>query len=466
MATPGGGAKRETWGSKFAFVLAAAGSAVGLGNIWRFPTETGENGGAAFVVIYLICVIVVGLPIMLCELILGRRSQRNPVGAFDAIAPGTSWKAVGGMGVVTGLAILSYYAVVAGWTLGYVYKIIAGDFSGESDSAAVAGQFGEFVGNPVAVIVCLVLFMALTVVVVAGGVRAGIERWTKVLMPVLFVMLVLLVIRSVTLDGAAEGLRFYLEPDLSQITLSTVIAALGQAFFSLSLGMGAMITYGSYLSKKEDLISAGVMVMIADTSVALLAGFAIFPALFTVEGLEPTAGAGLIFVVLPNVFNQIPLGMIFGAAFFGLLCIAALTSTVSLLEVVAAYLIDERGWSRLKATTLTGAFCTVLAIPSALSAGASDSLTRIYQADGSWKGFLDLFDTIFGNIMLVAGGLLIAIFVGWRMGLDQARDELEEGRGRFSLFSLWAVLVKFVCPLALLMLLGQFILTTIRSLGG
>lgn len=465
MASPHGGAKREIWGSKFAFVLAAAGSAVGLGNIWRFPTTVGENGGAAFVVIYLLCVLVVGLPVMLCELILGRRSKRNPVGAFEHVAPGSPWKAVGGVGVVTGLAILSYYSVVAGWTLGYVYKIVAGHFSGETDPEAVAGQFGDFVSSPLAVIVCTTLFMGLTVTVVAGGVRSGIERWTKILMPLLFFMLVLLVLRSVTLEGASEGLRFYLEPDLSQITLSTVIAALGQAFFSLSLGMGAIITYGSYISKKDDLVSAGIMVLIADTTVALMAGFAIFPALFTVEGLEPTAGAGLIFVVLPNVFNQIPLGMLFGALFFGLLCIAALTSTVSLLEVVAAYLIDERKWSRLKATTLTGLFCLVLAIPSALSTGASSTLSALYRAEGGSKGFLDLMDLVFGNVLLVVGGMLIAVFVGWRMGLGEARKELEEGRGRFSLFSLWAVLVKYVCPLALLALLAQFVITTIRSLG-
>lgn len=456
-------AKREMWGSRLAFVMAAAGSAVGLGNIWRFPTVTGENGGAAFVVLYLACVFFVGLPIMWCELVMGRRSKRNPVGAFSVLAPGSAWKAVGGFQVIGGMAILSYYSVVAGWTIGYACKTLRGDFAGEITTDAVAGQFDAFVGNSFYTILCLGIFVLLTVMIVAGGVRSGIERWTKILMPALFIMLILVVVRSVTLPGASEGLAFYLLPDLSAITPSTVVSALGQAFFSLSLGMGVMITYGSYIQDSDDLVMAGIFVALADTLVALLAGFAIFPALFAVGGLEPTEGAGLVFVVLPNVFHSIPLGNLFGTVFFVLLVVAALTSTVSLLEVVTSYLVDEVRWSRAKAVCLSGLLCFLFGIPSALSTGAWEPLTKLYFMGGKDKGFLDLMDFLFGNVALMVGGLLIAIFVSWRMGMAVAKDEIEKGRGSFSLFRVWAILIRYLCPIAVVVILVHYIWTQIAG---
>lgn len=450
---------RETWGSRAAFVLAAAGSAVGLGNVWRFPTVTGENGGAAFVAVYLLCVVLVGLPVMWCELVLGRRTKRGPVGAFGALSRSKGWKLGGGVQVLGGLMILSYYSVVAGWTLGYTYKTIMGDFSAALTPDQIENEFNAFVANPAATIACLAIFMALTVLIVIGGVRSGIERWTKILMPLLFIMLVLVVIRSLTLEGAGEGLEFYMWPDLSKIRPATVVAALGQAFFSLSLGMGAIITYGSYISDKDDLVNAGVMVGIADTSVALLAGFAIFPALFAVGGLEPTEGAGLIFVVLPNVFHSIPLGTAFGSVFFVLLVVAALTSTVSLLEVVTSYLVDELRWSRVRAVLLTAGVCFALGIPSALSSGANEALSGLVTIRGEDTGFLALMDLFFGNVMLLVSGLVISLFVSWRMGLAIAKEEIEKGRGSFSLFKVWAVLVRYLCPLALLVLLVHYIWT-------
>ncbi|MFB3068555.1 MAG: sodium-dependent transporter, partial [Acidobacteriota bacterium] len=336
---------RGHWGSKVGFILAASGSAIGLGNIWRFPTMTGQNGGAAFVLIYLGCVLLIGVPVMIAELSIGRRTGSDPVGAFKALAPKTWWKAVGALGVLTGFMILSAYSVVAGWTLEYIWILLSGQFSGV-DAETIGSIFNEFIADGPSVILCHFLFMAATIWIVSGGIEGGIEKATKILMPVMVVLLLLLVLRAVTLPGAQAGLSFYLKPDFSKVDLSVVRSALAHAFFTLSLGMGAMITYGSYISRSDNLVSSAIYVSLADTLIAFLAGFAIFPALFSVPGLSPEQGAGLIFLVLPNIFNAIPLGQLFGTAFFFLLAIAALTSTISLLEVVVAYFIDQRGWQR------------------------------------------------------------------------------------------------------------------------
>jgi NSS family neurotransmitter:Na+ symporter len=294
--------QRDTWGSKVAFILAAAGSAIGLGNIWGFPTVAGQNGGAAFLLIYLAAVALIGAPVMLAELIVGRRTQRNPVGAFKALAPGSAWVVVGGLGVLTGIMILSFYSVIAGWTLAYIFKTLAGTFGPETDTGAI---FDQLAGGALPAISWHLLFMIITILVVLGGVRDGIERWTKVLMPVLFVLLVLLAVRAVTLSGATAGLEFYLRPDFSKVTGTVVLAAIGQAFFSLSLGMGAMITYGSYVSRRDDLVSSAGWVTAADTTIAILAGLIIFPTLFH-AGLEPGAGGpGMVFVVLTSLLSSI-----------------------------------------------------------------------------------------------------------------------------------------------------------------
>ena len=444
---PATGQPRDTWGSKAAFILAAAGSAIGLGNIWGFPTVAGQNGGAAFLLIYLVAVAFIGAPVMLAELIVGRKTGRNPVGAFKALAPRTAWVFVGGLGVLTGLAILSFYSVIAGWTMSYIFKSAIGTFGPEADTAAI---FAEVAGNPIRAIGWHLGFMALTIYVVLGGVRDGIERWTKVLMPVLFVLLVALAVRAVTLSGAAEGLEFYFKPDFSKVNGSVVLAAIGQAFFSLSLGMGAMITYGSYVSKRDDLVSSAAWVTAFDTSIAILAGLIIFPTLFH-AGLEPgVGGPGMVFVVLTSLLSSIPPapwgGIVFGTGFFMLLGIAALTSSVSLLEVPTSWAVDERGWSRKRAALLLGAIAFLLGIPSALANGAVPWLTTL---PGVGTDFLSFLFTLFGQYSLVIGALLISLFVGWVWGVQAAGEEVRENDGKFPLGRLWAFLIRFICPIAI-----------------
>jgi NSS family neurotransmitter:Na+ symporter len=448
-------ATRDTWGSKTAFILAAAGSAIGLGNIWGFPTVAGQNGGAAFLAIYLVCVTFIGAPVMLAELILGRRTRRNPVGAFKALAPRSAWVVVGGLGVLTGMVILSFYTVIAGWTLAYIVKTITGAFTAGADTAAI---FGHVAGDPGPAIGWHLAFMALTVVVVLGGVRKGIERWTSVLMPMLFLLLVLLAIRAVTLPGAAEGLEFYFKPDLSKISVGVILAAMGQAFFSLSLGMGAMITYGSYVSKRDDLVSSAAWVVGSDTLIAFLAGLIIFPTLFS-AGLQPgQGGPGMVFVVLPSLFASMPPqpwgGVVFGTGFFVLLAIAGLTSSVSLLEVCASWLIDERGVGRHKAAILLGSIAFVIGIPSALANGAVGWLSNLPRIGMDFLSFLFL---LFGQYSLVLGALLISIFIGWVWGIRNAGDEVRANDGEFPLGRLWSVLIRYVCPVAIVLILGSLI---------
>ncbi|MCL7972693.1 MAG: sodium-dependent transporter [marine benthic group bacterium] len=452
---PSTGKPRDTWGSKAAFVLAAAGSAIGLGNIWGFPTVAGQNGGAAFLLIYLVAVALIGAPVMLAELIVGRRTQRNPVGAFKALAPGSFWVVVGGLGVFTGIIILSFYSVIAGWTLSYIFKTIAGTFQAGVDTEAI---FNELAGNAVPAISWHLLFICITIYVVLGGVRDGIERWTKVLMPVLFALLVLLAIRAVTLSGAEAGLSFYLKPDFSKVTGAVVLSAIGQAFFSLSLGMGAMITYGSYVSKRDDLVSSAAWVTFADTTIAILAGLIIFPTLFH-AGLEPGAGGpGMVFVVLTSLLSSIPPapygGVIFGTGFFMLLGIAALTSSVSLLEVVTSWAVDERGMSRRKAAISLGLIAFVIGVPSALANGAVSWLTEI---PGIGMDFLSFLFMLFGQYSLVIGALLISLFVGWVWGVKAAGEEVRENDGEFPLGRTWAFLIRFVAPSAIVAILVKML---------
>lgn len=455
-APPGGGTvARDTWGSKLAFVLAAAGSAIGLGNIWGFPTVASQNGGAAFLVVYLLAVALIGAPVMLAELIIGRRTQRNPVGAFRALAPGSAWVAVGGLGVLTGVMILSFYSVIAGWTLAYVVKAITGTFTADTDTATI---FGHVAGDAVPAIGWHLVFMIITVGVVLGGVRKGIERWTKILMPALFAILLLLVIRAVTLPGASMGLDFYLKPDFSALSVNTVLAAIGQAFFSLSLGMGAMITYGSYISRKDDLVSSAAWVTGFDTLIAIMAGLIIFPTLFS-AGLEPgTGGPGMVFVVLTSLLASIPPapmgGVIFGTLFFMLLAIAALTSSVSLLEVASAWLIDEQKIPRKRAAITIGAVAFVIGIPSALANGAVDWLSSV---PGAGMDFLSLLFTLFGQYSLVIGALLISVFIAWVWGVRQAGEEVRANDGKFPLGRTWAVLIRYLAPLAIVAILVQLV---------
>ncbi len=446
---------RGLWQSKIGFIFAAAGSAIGLGNIWRFPYVVGENGGAAFVLLYIFFIIVIGLPVMISELAIGRRTRRNPFGAFHTLAPRGAWKYVGGLGVLTGTLILSFYSVIAGFTLGYFIKIIAGDFNTINHVTESEQIFSAFSSNPFYVISLTFIFVVITALIVIKGISSGIERWSKIFMPLLFILLALLVIRSVTLKGAGAGLDFYLNPDFSSMKVGTIIMALGQALFSLSLGGGGMMTYGSYLSKKDNLVSSAGYIAGFDTIIAIMSGFIIFPALFALGG-DPSGGPGLIFVTIPSIFIEMPGGMIFGASIFLLLAIASLTTTISLLEIPVAYLVDEKGYSRKKATVLAAIFIVAFALPSALSLGASNWFTHLPYLH---MGFLDLIVVVFANYSLVTGALLIAVFVGYKWGIKAALGEIRQENTVFRYHRAWSFLIRYICPLAIISILGYIVIT-------
>ncbi len=448
MAT--GKTRREHWGSKIGFILAASGSAIGLGNIWRFPYVTGANGGGAFLFIYLLFVFLIGLPVMLVELSIGRHGKKNPVGAIKKISPDSKWSFVGYLGVITGIGILSYYLVVAGWTLGYFFKSLAYSLN--------KVHFSQFVTNAPTQSLFFVLFLALTAFVVAGGISDGIEKMTKILMPILFFLMILLIVRSMTLENSMNGLKFFIIPDFSKVTGKTFIYALGQAFFSLSLGMGAMITYGSYIDDNSNLVSSGFYVVFFDTLIAVMAGFIIFPA---IGGAPSKSGPGLVFVVLKNIFLKMPMGELVAIIFFALLAIAALTSTVSLMEVAVSYLIDEKGFGRKKAVFLTSLITLLWGIPSLLSLGAVPSLTKIYKG----MGFLDLMDFIFGNVSLTLGSLLLCLFIIFVWKFKNAEVELTRGFEKFKNFSiLWKISIGILAPLAISIVM-IYILITGETLG-
>ena len=454
------GSDRGKWGSKIGFILAASGSAVGLGNIWRFPYTTGQNGGALFVFFYILSVIFIALPVLVAEAALGRHTGKNPVGAFKAIKPKGPWKLVGYLGVFTGVMILSYYTVIAGWTLGYFFKAVTGKF--QQMTKANSGEvFTGFTGDIFLQIVLLAAFLFLTYYVVSRGVSSGIEKYSKILMPGLLVILTLLLVRALTLEGAGKGLEFYLKPDFSKLNFQVVIGAMGQAFFSMSLGMGAMITYGSYLGKDENIPSATVWVAVFDTFIAVMAGFIIFPAIFS-QGMDPAGGPGLVFNILPVIFANMPGGIIFGPIFFLLLIIAALTSTISLLEVASAYCIDEKKWSRKKSATLMTILTFLFGIPSVLSFSDIPFFKKLPLVN---MGFLDFWDLVWGNLSLSIGAFFIAIFVGYVWKTSNALKEVTQGQhkqaGKFSTTIypiLWTAAVKYLCPLLIvLILLGYFL---------
>lgn len=434
-----GGNKRENWGSRFGFIMAAAGSAVGLGNIWRFPYLAGQNGGGAFLVIYLGFVLVIGLSIMLAEFTLGRRTSLAAVGAYKKIDGRFTFAGV--IGVLSAFFIMGFYPVVGGWASAYIFKSFTGLLSG---AVPIGDAFGAFIENPLVPLLWMLGFLVLNITIVAKGIAGGIEKAGKILMPTLIVLLALISIRSMTLPGAGSGLTFLFKPVWSSVTGETLLAALGQAFFSLSLGMGCMITYGSYINKQENLVTSALTVTLLDTSIAILAGLAIFPALFA-YGMEPTAGPGLVFVVVPQIFAEMGgLGPIFSTIFFIALTVAALTSSVSLLEVVVAYLIDERKIERKKAVSLTGIIMVFTGILSSLSMGLMSGV-KVFGV-----GFFDFFDIITDKIFMAIGGLLLAVFVGWFMNKEDLKAELtNEGTIKFGLFEVWYNLIKYVIPVAI-----------------
>ena len=444
--------QRENWTSNLGFVLAAAGSAIGLGNIWRFPFMVGTNGGAAFFLVYAVAILIIGFPVLVAEMSIGRSTQRNPVGAFKELAPdNTPWFIVGGMGVLAGFLILSYYSVVAGWSMSYIFKALSG-FEAGTDFAAMFSQHTTGIAIP---IFWHAAFMAITISIIRLGVVDGIQKATKILMPVLLGILVILIVRSVTLEGAMEGLSFYLKPDFSKITVQTITDALGQAFFTLSLGMGAMLTYGSYLSKDENITDNAIYVIVFNTAIAIMAGFSIFPAVFALD-YSPSAGAGLTFITLPGVFANMPFGTIFGVLFFILLTIAALTSAISLLEVVVAYFVDEKDMERKKASTIMGIIIFIVGIPTIL--GFS-----------SWSGFsflgMDIFGTydwVANNILLPGGGLLLSIFAGYVWGSDKLNEEANDSNSLVKIGTKYNFVLKYIVPIVIGFIM---ILNIVKSVG-
>lgn len=440
--------ERDGFGSRFGVLVAVAGSAVGLGNLWRFPYLVGTNGGAAFIILYLAFVILICLPIMFSEFIIGRRGQSNAFGSVKKIVPKSGWLSIGAISVIASIFILSFYSVVGGWTIEYIFKSFSANFL-TADSSSLSTQFSGFSQSQFMPVVMHLLFLGITALIVVAGVKNGIERYSKILMPVLFFLVLLLAIRSLTLSGAYTGVEFLFKPDFSKITSKAALAALGQAFFSLSLGMGCIITYGSYVNKKENLFKISFMSAAADTGFAILAGLAVIPAVFAF-GISPGEGPSLVFITLPQVFAQLPFGQIVAAAFFFILLIAALTSSISLLEVVVAFCCEELKWSRLFSVIVTFIVVGIFGSFSSLSQGVLSHITVF------GKTFFDFFDYTSSNILLPIGGLLVVLLVGWRMKRSHVLDELTSG-GTITvkpiMFAIIYFLIRFVAPIAIITVL-------------
>lgn len=451
--------KRGRFSNRLGFVAAAAGSAVGLGNIWKFPYETGENGGAAFLLIYLICTIAIGFPVMISEIALGRKAQTDAYGAYNKLG-NRKWGLIGAFGILCGIMILSFYNVVAGWAFGYFVQIVFGDLLsvGLDDYSA---HFGAYVADFWDNLIFSFAFMILTGLIVVRGIKDGIETASKFFMPLLFLILIGLIIYAMTLNNAMEGIKFYLLPDFSAINIKTVYSALGQAFFSLSLGMGALITYGSYIKKKENIVKSAAVVTLADVSVAFLAGLLIFPLVFS-QGQQPTEGPGLVFVALPKIFHEMGpfMGKFVGGSFFLLLCFAALTSTISLLEVPVAYLVDEKKLPRKRVVFGLALFIFIIGLPSMLSQGAVPFFTNFMFYEGGNKTFLDVISDMFSEVGLPLGGFMLTVFIGFKWKTKNLSLEISKGNPGYEgsfLEKFVNIVITTVCPL----LLGLIFVVTV-----
>ncbi len=445
--------ERGNFGTKIGIILATAGSAVGLGNVWRFPYMAGENGGAAFIVLYFGCILLLGIPGMVSEFIVGRHAQSNAYRAYGKMG-GRPWRLVGILGILTSTIILGFYAVVAGWCLQYLFASVAGQLSG--DAAYVQNYFQTFSTDPVKPCLWGVGFVLLTHLVVVRGVQQGIERASKILMPLLLILLVVIVVASCLLPGAMDGVRFLLLPDFSKVTHSVLLEALGQAFFSLSLGTACLCTYASYFSRKTNLLRSATQIALLDTVIAILAGLMIFPAAFSV-GVNPDSGPSLIFITLPNVFQQafsaVPVvGYVIGILFYALLVFAALTSTISMHEIGTAFFHEELHLSRPKAAWILTVVCSVLAVFCSLSVGAVDAI-RLFGLS-----LMDFCDLLTAQVMLPAGALLTSLMLGWLVPRRLLHDEFtNQGTVSLRLFSVWRFCVRFVVPLCILLIfLHQF----------
>ena len=436
---------RDSFGSRFGALVAMAGSAVGLGNLWRFPYLVGENGGAAFIIIYILLSFVICLPIFISEFVIGRRSQKNAFAAFRDLSGGSAWRWVGLFTIIVPLVVLSYYSVIGGWSVEYLLKSVSFSFTVEASQSVFHSMFTDFVSSTWAPLIAHTAFLLVTTLIVIVGIKDGIEKFSKVMMPLLFFMVVAIAIYSMTLPGASAGLDYLFNPDFSKITGKAIAAALGQAFFSLSLGFGTIMTYASYVSKKENIMFQSAATAVSDLMFALIAGMAIMPAVFAF-GLNPQSGPGLVFETLPFVFGQMPAGGVVAILFFLALLVAALTSSISMLEVAVAYLVEEKKFSRLWACVVLFAVCWVVGAICSLSFGPLSDI----KIDGG--NIFDFFDNLSSNILMTLGSLLTVLFVGWRLKKTDVYDEFTNG-GTLSrnakLFGVLWFLIRYVCPLAI-----------------
>lgn len=436
--------KQDQWTSKLGFILAAAGSAIGLGAIWKLPYMTGENGGGVFFLLFIIFTLLIGAPILIAEFTIGRNAQKDAISAYKNIAPGKPWALIGYGGVVASIILLSFFSVVGGWIISYLARSFTGSLSNLTQEE-YGNFFNTIISNPYETVIAQLLFMVFTIWVVQGGVSKGIEKANKYMMPSLFILFIILLIRSLTLDGAMEGVKFFLKPDFSALTGETILLALGQSFFALSVGVSVMVTYASYLSKKEDITKSALSVVGLNIFISLLAGLVIFPAVFAL-GFSPSSGPGLVFVVLPAVFNEMALGGIFMFIFFILLLFATLTTAFSILEIVVAAMIKGDAAKRKKASWIAGITVFLIGIPSALSFGVLSDV-KIFNLS-----IFDFADYLTSNIALPVGALFISLFIGYQMKRIEVQKEFETGAdpGQ-SLFKLWYFLIRYIVPIMIIL---------------
>ena len=439
---------RDSFGSRLGVLLAMAGSAVGLGNLWRFPYLVGENGGAAFIIIYLVCVCLICLPIFISEFVIGRRSQKNAYAAFRDLSGGSAWRWAGLMTVIVPIIVASYYCVIGGWAFEYLWKSCTFSFTGAASQEAVSTMFSDFVSSSWGPVIGQTLFLLVTTLIVIIGIKDGIERFSKLMMPMLFIIVIAIAVYSSTLPGSGAGFEYLFRPDFSKVDGGSFASALGQAFFSLSLGFGTIMTYASYVDKKDNIMFQSSSTAIADTLFALIAGMAIMPAVFAF-GINPQSGPGLVFETLPYVFGKMPGGGIVAILFFLALIVAALTSSISMIEVGVAYLIEERKLKRTTACIVLFLICWVLGIFCALSFGP---LAEVKLAG---RSIFDFFDNLSSNILMTLGSLLTVLFVGWRLKKTDIYDEFTNGGTlptNVKIFGVLWFLIRFVAPVAIIVI--------------
>ena len=437
---------RDSFGSRFGALVAMAGSAVGLGNLWRFPYLVGENGGAAFIIVYILLSFLICLPIFISEFVVGRRSQKNAYAAFRDLSGGSAWRWVGLFTVVVPLIVLSYYSVIGGWSVEYLIKSLTFSFTGSDSQGAMSTMFMEFASSTWTPLICHTAFLLATTLIVVVGIKDGIEKFSKIMMPLLFVIVIVIAVYALTLPGAGKGVDYLFNPDFSKITGQSIAAALGQAFFSLSLGFGTIMTYASYVDKKENVLFQSTATAVSDLMFALIAGLAIMPAVFAF-GLNPQSGPSLVFETLPYVFGQMPAGGFVAILFFVALLVAALTSSISMLEVAVAYLVEEKKFSRISACIILFVICWVIGALCSLSFGP---LSHV-QIGG--RSIFDFFDNLSSNILMTLGSLLTVLFVGWKLKKTDVYNEFtnrETLSRNVKIFGVLWFLIRYICPLAII----------------